>query len=83
VPDRTAPTARVVAVVRSKSARDAAVAEVATHGWTVARETKRGYLIMRRACGKHQETLHKTPSNPNHFRNKVARMVSECSRPVL
>jgi hypothetical protein len=73
----------VVAVASSKSERDAAVEEVATHGWTVARETKRGYLIMRCSCGKHQETLHKTPSNPNHFRSKVARMVSECSRTVL
>jgi hypothetical protein len=70
-------------VVSSKSVRDAAVEEVAPHGWKVARETKRGYLIMRCSCGNHQETLHKTPSNPNHFRNKVARMISECSRPVV
>jgi hypothetical protein len=66
-----------------KSERDAVVEEVAAHGWIVARETKRGYLIMRCSCGQHQETLHKTPSNPNHFRSKAARMVSECSRPVL
>jgi hypothetical protein len=70
-------------VVSSKSERDAAVEEVAPHGWKVARETKRGYLIMRCSCGNHQETLHKTPSNPSHFRNKVARMISECSRPVV
>jgi len=61
-------------VANSKSERDAAVEEVAAHGWVVARETKRGYLIMRCACGAHQETLHKTPSNPNHFRSKVSRM---------
>lgn len=79
----------MVAVVRGESERDAAVEQATAHGWTVARETKRGYLILRCSCGKHQETLHKTPSNPNHFRNKVARMArmarmaSECSRPVL
>jgi hypothetical protein len=44
--------------------RDEAVAHVAQHGWTMARTTKRGYLIMRCSCGSHQETLHKTPSNP-------------------
>jgi hypothetical protein len=70
-------------VVSNKSERDAAVEEVAPHGWKVARETKRGYLIMRCSCGKHQETLHKTPSDPNHFRNKVAHMVRECSSTVL
>jgi hypothetical protein len=72
----------LVCVTGNESDRDAAVREVAPHGWTVARETKRGYLIMRCSCGLHQETLHKSPSNPNHFRQKVARMVSLCSRPV-
>lgn len=62
--------------------RDEAVATVGAHGWTVARTTKRGYLILRCSCGAHQETLHKTPSNPNHFKRKAARMVSVCSRPV-
>jgi hypothetical protein len=59
-----------------------AVAEVAAHGWYVARETKRGYLIMRCGCElNHQETLRKTP-NANHFRQKVARMITTCSTPV-
>jgi len=72
----------VVAVTGNESERDAAIRQVAAHGWTVARETKRGYLIMRCSCGQHQETLHKTPGNRSHFRNKVARMVSQCSRPL-
>jgi hypothetical protein len=33
-------------VASSKSERDAAVEEVATHGWTVARETKRGMYVV-------------------------------------
>jgi hypothetical protein len=62
--------------------RDEAVEAVAEHGWHAARTTKRGYLIMRCSCGSHQETLHKTPSNPNHFRQKAARMVAVCSSQV-
>jgi hypothetical protein len=62
--------------------RDEAVAAVAEHGWYPARTTKRGYLIMRCSCGDHQETLHKTPSNPHHFRQKAARMITICSRQV-
>jgi hypothetical protein len=62
--------------------REEAVAAVAEHGWLPARLTKRGYLIMRCSCGEHQETLHKTPSNPNHFRQKAARMIAVCSRQV-
>lgn len=62
--------------------RDEAIAQVAAHGWTVARTTKRGYLILRCSCGRHQETLHKTPSNPDHFKRKAERMTSQCSVPV-
>lgn len=62
--------------------RDEAVDEVAPHGWFVARTTKRGYLIMRCSCGAHQETLHKTPSNPNLFKRKAAHMVTTCSTQV-
>lgn len=50
--------------------REAAVREVALHGWTVARETARGYYVMRCSCGRHQTTMHKTPRLPDHFRNK-------------
>lgn len=62
--------------------RDEAVAVVESHGWVVARMTKRGYLVMRCSCGQHQETLHKTPSNPNHFKRKARYMVSTCSTQV-
>jgi hypothetical protein len=59
--------------------REKAVKEVAAHGWTVARETARGYYVMRCACGRHQTTLHKTPRLGSHFRQKVAWMISQCS----
>jgi hypothetical protein len=45
----------------------------------VARTSGKGYLVMRCACGAHQETLHKTPSNPKHFREKAAHMIRLCS----
>jgi hypothetical protein len=60
--------------------RDEAVSLVGEHGWYVARESGKGYLVMRCACGAHQETFHKTPSNPNHFRLKAAYMIRLCSR---
>ena len=66
----------------AKRERGKAVATVAEHGWYVARETKSGYLIMRCACGDHQETMHKTPSLPDHFRRKAERMVAACSTQV-
>jgi len=59
--------------------REAAVREAAEHGWAVARETAKGYYVMRCTCGRHQTTMHKTPRLSNHFRNKVAWMIRECS----
>jgi hypothetical protein len=59
--------------------RENAVREVAAHWWTVARETSRGYYVMHCSCGGHQTTVHKTPRLPNHFRQKVAWMISQCS----
>jgi hypothetical protein len=70
---------RLAAVSRQSAERDAAVTDVARHGWIVARETKRGYYVMRCSCGRHQTTMHKTPRLRDHFRNKVAWMISQCS----
>lgn len=61
-------------------AREATVRAAEAIGWWVARVTDRGYLVMRCSCGEHQETLHKTPSNPNHFDQKLARMTRTCQR---
>jgi hypothetical protein len=60
----------------------AALKKVEAHGWFVARITKSGYRQMRCACGQHTETLHKSPSNPQHFRQKANRMVRVCSPEV-
>ena len=62
-----------------RAEREAAVRQVAAHGWAVARETTRGYYVMRCGCGQHQTTMHKTPRLPDHFRNKVAWMITQCS----
>jgi hypothetical protein len=70
---------RLGAVSSRGAERGKAVAEVAAHGWTVARETKRGYYVMRCACGDHQATMHKTPRLPDHFKQKAAWMISLCS----
>jgi hypothetical protein len=59
--------------------RDEAVSLVGEHGWNIARTSGKGYLIMRWPCGAHQETFHKTPSNPKHFREKAAHMIRLCS----
>ncbi|MCU1355193.1 MAG: hypothetical protein JWM89_611 [Acidimicrobiales bacterium] len=47
-------------------------------GWSVARVTSKGYMVMHCGCGDHQETLKKTPSNPDHFRQKARKMVRDC-----
>jgi hypothetical protein len=65
-----------------EKARSAAIQEAKACGWIVARVTKAGYTIMRCACGEHQETLRKTPSNPDHFRQKASRMVAMCCKKV-
>jgi diacylglycerol kinase family enzyme len=59
--------------------REAAVHKVALHGWTVAREIKKGYYVMHCGCGRHTATMHKTPRLRDHFRNRVAWMISQCS----
>lgn len=43
----------------------------------VARETTRRYYVVRCGCGRHQTTMHKTPRLPDHFRNKVAWMITQ------
>jgi hypothetical protein len=70
---------RLAAVSGQRAEREAAVREIAAHGWTVARETSRGYYVMHCGCGRHQTTMRKTPRLPDHFRNKAAWMVTQCS----
>ena len=62
--------------------RQDVVDNVASAGWFVARETNKGYLIMHCGCGEHAETLHKTPSDRHHFKNKEARMLRTCATSV-
>lgn len=52
---------------------------LAEHGWRYQRTTGNGYLQMVCACGDHIGRLHKTPSNPNHWRQRASYMVRQCS----
>lgn len=51
------------------------------NGWRVDHENRKGYLHLLCGCGQHRGTLHKTPSNPSHFRQKAAFLVRQCSVP--
>jgi hypothetical protein len=61
-----------------RAERDELIAAAAEYGWWAARITARGYVIMRCSCGQHQETVPKTPSNQNTFRNKLRKMMKDC-----
>jgi hypothetical protein len=55
------------------------VKEVAEHGWRKVKENASGYYVMHCYCGKHYTNLHKTPSNPDHFRKRARYMIGLCS----
>lgn len=60
--------------------RELAIKELERHGWRVVRTTKKGYALLRCSCGKnHQGGFHKTPSNPNHFREKTRFLLARCA----
>jgi hypothetical protein len=63
-----------------RAEREAAVEEVAEHGWRVAKESASGYYAMYCYCGQHHTNLHKTPSNPDHFKERVRYMIRLCSK---
>lgn len=56
--------------------RRAALRELAEIGWgppdDPPKQNKKGYIKVLCGCGAHKFWLHKTPSNPNFFREKVA-----------
>jgi hypothetical protein len=59
--------------------RDRALDRLSAHGWYVHEVSRKGYYKMRCGCGEHTGMLHKTPSNPNHYREKTAFLISKCS----
>ncbi len=63
-----------------RAEREAAVEEVAEHGWRVAKKSASGYYAMYCYCGDHHTNLHKTPSNPDHFKERVRYMIRLCSK---
>ncbi len=53
-------------------------------GWRIFPPNKNGYQKLACPCGRHLKWLHKTPSNPNHFKEAIAYLRRACSRaPVL
>jgi hypothetical protein len=51
--------------------------------WTVDdRPNKKGYFKVKCPCRKHTKWLHKTPSNPNYYREFISHMRSlGCQEP--
>ncbi|CQD10571.1 hypothetical protein BN000_02181 [Mycobacterium europaeum] len=47
---------------------NAVVEEITAHDW-VEVTGRKGYRKFRCPCGSHQKTIHKSPSDPNYFRN--------------
>jgi hypothetical protein len=46
------------------------VDEISRHGWTEV--AGKNYRKFRCPCGRHMKTIHKSPSNPNYFKNLMA-----------
>ncbi|MDQ1747541.1 MAG: hypothetical protein QOD07_1804 [Frankiaceae bacterium] len=56
------------------------VAWLRARSWTVD-EDRTGYPRARCPCGRHQKTIHRTPSNPLYFqqlKNRIRMMEREC-----
>jgi len=56
------------------------VAWLQARGWTVD-ESRAGYPMARCLCGRHQKTIHRTPSNPwyfQQFKNRIRMIEQEC-----
>jgi hypothetical protein len=49
-------------------------------GWDFV-PSKKGYDKLRCPCGVHQTWLHRTPSNPNYFRERIAYLRRTCPPP--
>lgn len=48
-------------------------------GWTTSEKPgKRGYLKLKCPCGNHIRWLHKTPSNPNYYRDLIKWLRRQC-----
>lgn len=50
-------------------------------GWTDAGDNKKGYTKLKCPCGDHITWLHKTPSNPNYWNEKIQYLRTRCGRP--
>jgi hypothetical protein len=47
-------------------------------GWREARRSKKGYSKFLCPCGQHFKWFHKTPSDPNYWKNVIAYLKRIC-----
>lgn len=62
------------------SDRPWAIEQAEALGWTFV-PNRKGYDKLLCPCGQHQTWLHRTPSNPNYFREKIAHLARVCPPP--
>lgn len=64
--------------------RDDVFTAAELYGWTIGEKpNSNGYLKMKCGCGKHMSWLHKTPSNPHYYRERVKFMRRTCPGSAL
>lgn len=67
----------------SKGDQAEAVDGARARGWTpIFPPNKKGYIKLLCPCGSHMTWLHKTPSNPNYFREAIQHLARKCPRTV-
>src|SRR5680860_268963 len=57
---------------------DSEVEQAEACGWVTRPPNRKGYIPLRCGCGKHMLWLHKTPSDPNYFSNKIRYIQRVC-----
>lgn len=60
--------------------RDKALRILELEGWTICKPNAKGYIKVLCPCpGKHMAWFHATPSNPNHYSQKLGYLLSKCA----
>lgn len=65
-----------------KHSREDALSVAEELGWTIVEVNRKGYTKLHCPCGAHKKWLHKTPSNPNHFKEAIAYMRGRACSPA-
>lgn len=64
----------------TSSDRQRVIDAAAELGWTFT-HSKKGYDKLKCPCGAHLTWLHRTPSNPNYWNERIAHMQRVCPPP--